>query len=350
MTDPAKPGAQPGAPLAPPSCSDAPIWDVFLSAFQAPALVLADELGLYAALVDAPATRDDLAARLAVEPRAIAAIAGVLASLGLLVQLDGRYHLSEVARTYLVPGSPYYWGGMLRRIRDNPLDCRRLAGALRQGRAAADARVTGLWEVPEPPAEALVGFTHAMHAHSFALAMRVAPALGLPATGTLLDVGGGSGSYSIAAAYHRPGLRCTILDLPPVCAIAQGYAAQHGVGDRVDVAAANMFRDPWPREHDRVLMSDILHDWDDERCGWLTARARESLRPGGRFVIHELVTGDAGDGPLVALEYSMAMLFSTHGRQRSAPELAALLEQAGLVDVTVTPTANGYAAISGAAP
>lgn len=334
--------------LAPPACSDAVLWDVFLSAFQVPALVLADDLGLYAALADGPATPDALATRLDVEPRAIAAIAGTLTALGLLHALDGRYHLGEVARTYLVPSSPYYWGGMLRRIRDNPLDCRRLAAALRAGRAAADARVTGLWDVPEPPVEALVAFTHAMHAHSFALAMRVAPALGL--AGHVLDVGGGSGSYAIAAAHRLPGVRATIFDLPAVCAVAAQYAREHGVAERVATHAGNMFRDAWPTGHDRVFMSDILHDWDDARCAWLVGRARAALAPGGRVVLHELVTADGGDGPLVAVEYSMAMLFSTHGRQRSARELAALCTDAGLVDVTVTPTANGYAAISGAAP
>jgi hypothetical protein len=67
-------------------------------------------------------------------------------------------------------------------------------------------------------------------------------------------------------------------------------------------------------------------------------------------ILHELVLGDAKDGPLAACAYSMAMIFHTQGRQRSARELAALLAGAGLVDVTVTPTENGYAAVSGARP
>jgi cyclopropane fatty-acyl-phospholipid synthase-like methyltransferase len=195
-----------------------------------------------------------------------------------------------------------------------------------------------------------VAFTHAMHAHSFALAMRIVPRLALAGAGRLLDVAGGSGSYSIAAAYHHPQLRCTLLDLPPVCEVAAHYAGEYGLGDRIDVAPADMFRDAWPGDHDRVLMSDIFHDWDDDRCRWLAERARAALRPGGRLILHEMIAGDAGDGPLVALEYSMAMLFSTHGLQRSAAALQSLLVSAGFVDVGVTITANGYAAVSGAAP
>lgn len=335
------------APLAPPACSDAPLWDVFLSAFRVPALIIADELGVFPAIAGAPLSATELALRLDVEPRAMAATAGVMCALGLLVQEGGRYHLTEVARTYLLPTSPYYWGGMLRRIRDNPLDCRKLLASLRAGRAAADARVTGIWDAPQPPAEAMVAFTHAMHAHSFALAMRVVPAFGLAGAERLLDVAGGSGSYAIAAVHHHRDLRCVLLDLPPVCAVAREYAVAHGAGDRMAFAPGNMFNDPWPGDHDRVLFSDIFHDWDDERCRWLATRARGALRPGGRVIVHEMITSDTGDGPLTAVEYSMAMLFSTHGRQRSAPELAAILTDAGLSDVRVTITSNGYAAISG---
>lgn len=336
--------------IAPATCSDEPLWRVFLSAFHAPALVLADELGLFAALAQGPRDAASLADELGVELRAIETIAGVCAGLDLLVVADGRFHLTEVARTYLLPGAPYYWGGFLRRIRNNPLDCAKLADALRRGKAAAEARVTDTWAAPTPPAEALVAFTHAMHAHSFALAMRIAPALGLSGVRTLLDVGGGSGSYAIAATILHPELRATVLDLPAVCAVTAEYAARFGVGARVATEPANMFTDAWPLDHDRVLFSDIFHDWDDERCAWLAARARTSLRPGGRVVLHEMVLGDAKDGPLAALSYSMAMIFHTQGRQRSARELAAILDGAGLVDVQVTATAGGYAAVSGARP
>src|SRR5690242_14891369 len=179
--------------LEPATCSDAPIWNIFLSAFHVPALVIADELGVFAALDEAPASAVELAPRLDIELRAVETVLGLMGALGLLMQARGRFHLTDLSRAYLLPSSPYYWGGMLRRIRDNPLDCARLLDSLRRGKAAAEARMTGTWEAAEPPAAALVAFTHAMHAHSFALAMRILPTLGLSGVERLLDVGGGSG-------------------------------------------------------------------------------------------------------------------------------------------------------------
>lgn len=333
--------------IAAATCSDAPIWNAWMAAFHAPTLAIADELGVFSALRDRPSTAAELAATLGLEVRATEAMAGLLASLEFLSQADGRYCLTDPARTYLLPESPYYWGGMLRRIRDNPLDCKKLIESLRRGKAAADARLTGMWNPSKPPPEALVAFTHAMHAHSFALAMRAMPSFGLRGVTKLLDVAGGSGSYSIAAALHHPELRCTLLDLPAVCGVATDYAAKLGVGARVSTVAGDMFSDAFPTGHERILMSDIFHDWDDERCAVLARRAYEALPRGGRILLHEMLLSDSKDGPAVAVAYSMIMVLITEGRQRSAREISEILTAAGFGDLRVTMTSGGYALVEG---
>jgi acetylserotonin N-methyltransferase len=334
--------------LAPPTCSDDPIWTAWLWAFLAPSLAIADDLGLVAALHAQPASAPELAARLGIELRATEAITGALAALGLLELREGQLHLTDPGRTYLLPGHPYYWGPLLRRVRDIPLDCRRLLESLRRGTAAAEARVITMWEAAPP--EAIVAFTHAMHAHSFSLAMRTVPTYGLAAARRLLDVGGGSGSYSIAATLHQPALQCVVLDLPVVCGVTREYAEQFGVADRIELAPGDMFVDPWPEGCDRVFFSDIFHDWDDERCLHLAARAYAALPTGGSILVHEMLLSDTKDGPLAAAAYSMVMLFVAQGRQRSAREIGKILASAGFAGVTETRTAGGYALLSGTKP
>ena len=335
---------------AAPSCSDAPIWTAWMAAFHAPTLAIADELGLFHALADAPATAAELAVVLGIEVRATEAIAGVMATLEFVTLADGRFGLTDVARTYLLPSSPYYWGGMLRRIRDNPLDCRKLIESLRRNSAAKDASLAAMWTRPAPPPEQLVAFTHAMHAHSFALAMRVVPSFPLAGVQRVLDVGGGSGSYSLAALLHTPALRCTLLDLPAVGEVAREYATQHGVAARLDVVAANMFTEPLPTDHDRILFSDIFHDWDDESCRLLAQRAFEALPSGGRLWLHEMLLDDTKAGPPVAAAYSMIMVFVTAGRQRSARELSDLVTSVGFNAPRITMTSGGYALIEATRP
>lgn len=337
--------SDPSTPI--PMVDDGPIWRVWLSAFHAPCMVLADELGIYRELRDGGATAAEVAQRLSIELRAVDSILSLLCSLGLLTHANGRFHLTDVARHCLLPESPYYWGAFLKRIHDTPINVAALAASLRAGSAGADSRVAGRWESGSPPPDFLRAFTRAMHAHSFSIAMRVAPALDLSQASRVLDAGGGSGSFSIAMATHHPSVRCTILDFPIVCEVASEYIAAAGVADRVGTAAGDLFAGPWPDGHDRVFFNDIYHDWDDERCAVMSRLALDALPQGGRIMVHEMLLADAKDGPLAAAAYSMAMVFATRGRQRSAPELVGLLEAAGFADVRVAPTTGGYALIEG---
>lgn len=336
--------------LTPPLSSDWPIWRVWLSAFHAPALAIADDLKMFEHLRSGALSARALAAKLDIEERAVEAIASLMTQLEFLTLADGDYFLTDVAKTYLLADSPFYWGPFLARIRSVPLDCNRLLASLRRGNSPAEARLSAVWEAPVPPTEVLVGFTRAMHAHSFALAMRVVPDFGLAATRSLLDVGGGSGSYSIAAAIHHPSLACAILDFEAVCSVARTYADQYRVGARFQGVTGNMFKDEWPRGHDAVLMSDIFHDWSDEQCLYLAQQALAALEPGGRILLHEMLLGDAKDGPLEAVAYSVVMIFTTRGRQRSRRELEDILRSAGFANVTTTPTAGGYALVEGSKP
>jgi hypothetical protein len=339
------------AGISRPTCSDGPIWDVWLAAFHAPSLAIADQIGLFAALRDRPLTADEVASVLEIDARAAEAMLGLMTALRFLVHADARFHLTDLARSYLLPESPFYWGGYLERIRNVPLECAKLVKALRRGRATQEARVSNeLWRAPHPPPEALRAFTHAMHAHSFGLATRVVSSFGLQGVRRLLDVAGGSGSYSIAALLDHPGLRCMQLDLPPVCEIAREYAERSGVADRFETVAADMFSDAWPSDFERVFFSDVFHDWDDERCRQLCSSAFAALASGGRVLIHEMILSDTKTAPLQAAAYSMVMVFVTEGRQRSAREIIEMLTGAGFVEPRITMTAEGYALLEASKP
>src|SRR5688572_27228945 len=92
-----------------PTADDRRMWDLWLSGLHQPAIVAAEEAGIFSALADAPATAPALAARLGFDERATRVLVRLLAALRLLVVRDGRYDLGDEARTYLVKGSPWYW-------------------------------------------------------------------------------------------------------------------------------------------------------------------------------------------------------------------------------------------------
>ena len=72
-----------------------------------------------------------------------------------------------------------------------------------------------------------------------------------------LDVGGGSGAYTLAFLKQNPKLRATILDFPETIETARRYAAEAGLSDRVTHIAGQRPHDAWPGNQDVVLMSYV---------------------------------------------------------------------------------------------
>jgi acetylserotonin N-methyltransferase len=181
-----------------------------------------------------------------------------------------------------------------------------------------------------------------MHSHSLLPAVSAARNYNFAGVGRILDVGGGSGCFMIAIAQAHPEIRCTILELPSMCAVAQRYIDAGRVSDRVDTRAVDMFRQQWPQGYDAVFFSNIWHDWNVRTCTWLAERTFEILPRGGRIMLHEMLVDDGGIGPATPAGFSMLMLLVTQGQQFSFGELKTLLEGVGFTGVEARPTSHYY--------
>jgi hypothetical protein len=337
-------------PFEVPTCDDRPIWDVWLSLMWLPAVTVADELDLFDSLAKAPATPAELAEREGLDLRGAEILLSLLTSLGFLVSHLGRYQVTEPTRNYLLKSSSFYWGGVFVRQRStNPIHMA-IRGAVQRknhrivGQSAAQAPVE-IWESGEVDLETARGIAAFMHSHSLAAATGMAQRVDLTGVGSLLDVGGGSGCFSIALAKKNPQLRCTVMDLTAMCEVARDYIRAAGIESRVGAQAVNMFRDEWPRGHDAMLFSNIFHDWGPETNAKLAASAFSALPSGGRIYLHEMLLDDTGDGPRTTAAFSALMLANTRGRQFTFEQLKTVLEQAGFVDVRVVPTYSYYSVV-----
>ncbi len=114
----------------------------------------------------------------------------------------------------------------------------------------------------------------------------------------LVDVGGGTGIYSIALLQKNPALRAIVWDRPEVLKVAAEMAERYGVSSRLECRRGDMFTDSIPEGADTILLSNILHDWDEPECATLVKRLADALPSGGRLLIHDALLNDALDGPL----------------------------------------------------
>jgi hypothetical protein len=332
-----------------PTADDRILWDLHLSGFPQAALMAADELGVFQSLADAPADIPTFASRSGLSERAVRALLPMLAAMGFLVTRRGVYSITHAARDFLLPASPYYWGPVLDYLRRLPPPHSVLVSTLK-GKNDIENAPLNAWESGEMPEAVARMVTAYMHSHSLAAAVAMARAPMLRGVRRLLDVGGGSGCYSIALAQADPQVRCVILELPAVCRAASDYIAAGGVAERVSTLAANMFRDAWPKGFDGLLFSNIFHDWDFATCRSLAARAFEALESGGRIFLHEALLDDTRDGPLTTAAFSIQMLIGTRGQQFTLADLAGILEGAGFADVQHASTHAYFSVVSASRP
>lgn len=331
---------------ASPPVDDRAIWDIWLTIHHLPAMLAADEIALFDALAQAPLSVPDLAAKCRVNARALGIVAALLCALGLLERRDGRLGLSVVSRSYLVKSSNFYWGALIGGFRKSlPVYDQIMAALAPDATQAGSVHAQG-WEAGEISAEQARNIAAFMHAHSCAAAIGAARHGAFADVQRLLDVGAGSGVFSIAIAQAWPHLRASIMDLATMCDAAMDYVRAGGVTDRVDAVPRDMFRDAWPMGHDALFFSNIFHDWNDETCVVLARKAHDVLPAGGRIFLHEALMNDTLDGPATTASFSILMLTGTQGRQFSLPELAGILGRAGFTDVQATATCGYYSLVT----
>ncbi|MGB3759948.1 MAG: methyltransferase [Rivularia sp. (in: cyanobacteria)] len=335
--------------FAVPTCDDGLLWETWMSMLHFPTLTVADELGLFPLIAEAPKTASQISESLSLSERASEALLGVMTSLGYLVQQNGKFNLTKVSRNFLLPDSPYYWGGMLKLMANNPLSHSVLLEALTNDRSSV-YQEQDVWEAHEVEVEKAKLFTGAMQSMTMPGALGVARHGNFNGVKRLLDVGGGSAAVSVALAQCYPQMQCTILDLPVVCDLAKGYISNAGFSNQIDTYSANFFTDAFPTNYDAILFSNIFHDWGFEKCHHLAKSSFEALPKGGRIYLHEMLLNDTKDAPVAATSYSMCMIWWTQGKQYTASEVNRLLKEAGFEDISITSTHSYFSLVSATKP
>ena len=309
-------------------------------------MLAADELDLFSFLDSTPADLTQIAAHVELPLRSVEALLAVLAASGYLVKHAEQFHLTALARTYLLQQQRLLLGADA--ARRGRLAARRpeLSSGGCEPRTSRPTTASAVrWEHGGITPEDAERSNRNFHSHSFPAALGLARAVDLSDVRRMLDVAGGAGSFSIALALRYPNLRCTVADLPNVVANTRTYIERYQCQDRVDTHAFNMFEDAWPSGYDAIFFSNIFHDWDAHRRTDLANLAFAALPAGGRILIHEMLLNDAADGPLAAALFSVLML-GTRGKQFAYHELEELVTTAGFVDVRVTHTYGYYSLVS----
>jgi len=261
-------------------------------------LLTGAELDLFTLTAAAPLRAEEIAGRIGADLRALTIVLDALAAMGLLVKREGAYQAEPSAARLLAADSP---DSILPIIQHN-IDLWERWGRLTDKVAAR-----------EKPGWSMQAFIGAMHAIARPLAARIVKLVDPAGAERLLDVGGGSGSYTLAFLEAAPRMRATIFDRPEVIEMARERVGAAGLLGRVALVAGDFNEDPLPAGHDLAFVSAIIHQNSPAENGALFRKVFAALDPGGRVVVRDHILSPDRTEPRSGALFAVNMLVGTEG-------------------------------------
>ena len=332
-----------------PNVQDNSMWDIWMSMYHLSILTVANELGLFVYLRCKKLTLIELAEMLHLSYRAVEVLARPLVCVGFLHQNNNKFGLTSTAKTYLLPESPFYWGAILegQQKRD---EHKKIIEAIKAGSNQLHYEgktFTAMWKEGSITPEAASNFTKKMHATIFGPSIGAIQSGLFKSTKKLLDVGGGSGCFSIAFLQKYPEYEATVFELPIVCNETKKYIKQYNLLDKISIHPGNFFnKENWPIGFDGILLSQIVHDWPLDHCKEILTYAYNSMESGSKIYIHEMLLEDDKKSPLSTACFDLLMFINHKSQQFTKNELFDLLKTIGFKNLKMKKTFGYYSVIT----
>ena len=306
----------------------------------AQAISVAARLRLADMVTDGAKGVDELAAHTQTHGPSLFRLMRALASVGIFAdEADGRFALTPPASPLRsdAPGSVRAmcamrgerwfwdtWGELLHSVTTGELAFEHVHGQ-------------ELFAFLQQDAAAMSLFAEAMSSLSGTETAAILAAYDFSAGGTVVDVGGGHGTFLAAILHANTGVHCVLVDLPATVTSAHGVLEAAGVADRCKVIAGDFF-DTVPEGGDLYVLKSVIHDWDDDRAAAILGNCRRAMGDSGKLLLIERVI-PAANQPSIAKWMDLNMLVATGGRERTEAEYHCLYTQAGfeLSRVQATP-------------
>jgi 3-hydroxy-5-methyl-1-naphthoate 3-O-methyltransferase len=289
--------------------------------FRASRVVLtANNLGVFEH-IGKGASASGLAKGLATDPRATEILLDAVAALGLLRKSGATYRLTPTARRFLLPGSPWYQGDMLRHMDTLWKNWSSLDEVVRVGMPNRSG--SRRHDV----------FLRAMHNNAALCASAVISSLDLRGVKKALDLGGGPGTYSIKLA--KKGIAVTLFDLPNTVGVARELIRSSGVKG-IAFQGGDFHFDDIGSGYDLALLSQVLHSHSPVENLALIGRVFDALSPDGRIAVHEFKLNEDRASPVPGALFSVNMLVNTsEGRSFTPREIKDWLKKTGFRKITL---------------
>ncbi len=311
-----------------------PIHDVFVAPLLGHVLATAIRLNIFENLAE-PRSPEELAGISNIHSKASILLLSYLSASGYVKKIDGRFALKPAAKKWLLKNSEHYIGNFVRYVELLYSHWLYLEETLGSGKPPAKYTETfgeEQWKI----------YVYGMMDLARITFPHIATKMRLPDNAeNFLDLAGSHGYYSIKLCQHYPGLRATILDLPPALHFAQRILKEHRGADRVSLEPGNILENSAFANKqdlfDAALAANIVHGLTPDENRLFLANASFSIKRGGLLYILDQFINKAGSNleQFVPLSVGINLMNEVGGSVYTLDELREWCGEAGFPNLRV---------------
>lgn len=301
-------------------------------AFAPPLIIAAGiKYDVFTILEDGALDAQQLAERTHTSLRGMRMVANALVGLELLSKdAEGKYSNDAVASQFLLPSKPTFMGGLFKHMGQLLPAWMNLNETVKTGKP--------YWGVNQKDdgKEFFVSFVEDLFPGNYPAAAALAQHLNPPDQGagySVLDLGAGSGVWSVALLQQFSAARATAVDWQEVLEVTRRVTGRLGLEDRYTFSPGDLLEADFGSGHQAAVLGHILHSEGETRSRDLVKKIYDALAPGGVLAIAEFLPNAERTGPLPALVFAINMLVNTEqGDTYSFEEISEWLTEAGFKD------------------
>ena len=285
------------------------------------------ELDIFTNIDSDGSTCFQVAKRLRLDARSCERLMNALVSLGFLEKKNSVFYNTEDSNLFLSKKSPEYTGGLLH-LNHLWNTWSQLTKVVRTGISAQPEEVNNRGE------NWLFPFINAMHDRAKKHAPSQLADIDLAGISSVMDVGGGSGAYSMEFVTRKNEIRATVFDLPNVVPITRQFVDKEGFSEKIKIVAGDYVKDNLPLGFDLVFLSAILHSNPIDVNQELIIKCHKSLNRDGKIMIQDWIMNDERTLPVTGAVFAVNMLVGTGGGDcYTEQEVSGMLQRAGFNNI-----------------
>jgi SAM-dependent methyltransferase len=313
----------------------------FASSFQKSRILLSGiELDIFTNINESGTTSNQIANHLHLNEHACERLLNALVSLGFLTKKNHLFFNTADSFAFLSKKSSDYSAGLMH-LNHLWNTWSKLTQVVKTGKSAHPE------EINERGEEWLFAFIDAMHDRAKKQAPQQLANIDLSEVDSILDIGGGSGAYSMEFVSKKPGITATVFDLPGVVPVTKRFIDKEGFSDQIKTHPGDYTTDDLPEGFDLVFLSAVIHSNSLEINKELIKKCYNSLNKNGKIVIQDWIMNNDRTEPASGAVFAINMLVGTEaGDCFTDQEVTEMLNAAGFKNISRTEFETGLSQIT----